>query len=83
MQAFLLSTREFTHFKNNNEDSFNRMPYNELFNSYNMDIAFFLYYLHVSPFKASVRKKGAVANSVDPDQTTQNAASQQSLHCLH
>ena len=27
--------------------------------------------------------KGTLANSVDPDQTPQNAASDQGLHCLH
>ena len=27
--------------------------------------------------------KGALANSADPDQTLQNAASDQGLHCLH
>ena len=27
--------------------------------------------------------KGTVANNVDPDQTPQNAASDQGLHCLH
>ena len=27
--------------------------------------------------------KGAKANSVDPDQTSQNVASDQGLHCLH
>ena len=27
--------------------------------------------------------KGTLANSVDPDQTLQNAASDQGLHCLH
>ena len=27
--------------------------------------------------------KGQLANSADPDQTSQNAASDQGLHCLH
>ena len=27
--------------------------------------------------------KGSLANSVDPDQTPQNAASDRGLHCLH
>ena len=31
----------------------------------------------------SVPKKGAKANSADPDQTPQNAASDQGLHYLH
>ena len=29
------------------------------------------------------RLKGTLANSEDPDQTPQNAASDQDLHCLH
>ena len=37
----------------------------------------------LNPFKPSVPLKRTLANSVDPDQTPQNAASDQGLHCLH
>ena len=36
-----------------------------------------------SPKVIKSHKKGALANSVDPDQTPQNAASDQGIHCLH
>ena len=35
------------------------------------------------PFKPGGPIKGIFANSVDPDQTPHNAASDQDLHCLH
>ena len=37
--------------------------------------------LHISPFEPSVLF-GTSANSAEPDQTPQNAASDQGLHCL-
>ena len=43
-----------------------------------------IFVTHLSPASPSPIK-GTVANlnSVDPDQTPQNAASDQGLHCLH
>ena len=37
----------------------------------------------INPFKPSVHIKGILTDSVDPDQTPQNAASDQALHRLH
>ena len=36
-----------------------------------------------NPSKPRVPQKGTLTNSADPDQTPQNAASAQDLHCLH
>ena len=37
----------------------------------------------INPFIPSVPFKGIFANSVNPEQTPQNAVSDQGLHCLH
>ena len=38
---------------------------------------------NVMYFYTTCSIKGTLANNVDPDQTPQNAASDQGLHCLH
>ena len=42
-------------------------------------------YTLIPPLTVYVQRpvKGTLANSVEPDQTPQNAASGQGLHCLH
>ena len=42
-----------------------------------------LHYNVANPFMSNVPIKGTLANSVDLDQTPQNAASDQGHHCLH
>ena len=45
-------------------------------------LLFYKSLLHLESFNYCLIK-GAFANGVDPDQTPQNAASDQGLHCLH
>ena len=42
-----------------------------------------LTHLRQASHKSSPQIKGTLANSIDPDQMLQNAASDQGLHCLH
>ena len=39
--------------------------------------------VHLQPIVVGTLVKGYLANSADPDQTLQNAAANQGVHCLH